>query len=78
MARKSVQTSLLNRTRDSDEAKLLLESRSIVRAVATYGVTRVATKSVPGALLVGAGLVAKLLFDRSQARRASRRGKAKE
>ena len=71
--RESIQSGFLKRARESEEAELLIESRSLVRAIATYGITRVATKSVPGALLVGTGLVAKMLFDRSQARRDAKR-----
>jgi hypothetical protein len=36
-------------------------------------VARVATRSVPGALLVGGGLLAKTLYDRSISRRKARR-----
>lgn len=75
VVRQSIQSGIIKRTQESDEAELLIESRSLVRTLATYGLTRVATKSVPGALLVGGGLVAKMLFDRSQARRdAARKG----
>ncbi len=73
IVRRRIESGLLNRTRESDETKLLIESRSLVQAVATYGVARVATKSVPGAILVGSGLVMKMLFDRSQARRDAKR-----
>jgi hypothetical protein len=36
-------------------------------------VTKVATKSVPGALVVTTGLALKVLFDRSQSKRQARR-----
>jgi len=36
-------------------------------------VTKVATRSVPGALVVGTGLALKVLFDRSQSKRKARR-----
>ena len=45
----------------------------LVQTLAAYGVTKFATKSVPGALLVGGGLLAKVIFDRSTSRRSSRR-----
>jgi hypothetical protein len=39
----------------------------------TAAVARMATRSVPGALLVGGGLFAKVLYDRSISRRKARR-----
>lgn len=45
---------------------------SISRALAGAALTRIATRSVPGALVVGGGLLAKSLYDRRRARRAAR------
>ena len=42
--------------------------RSIARAIAGAVFTRIATRSVPGALLVGGGLLAKSLYDRRRVR----------
>ena len=73
IARQTVEKGLLRRRYDPKLAKDIVENRSMVQALAAYGVTKLATRSVPGALLVGGGLLAKTLFDRSQSRRASRR-----
>jgi hypothetical protein len=43
--------------------------RSIGRALAGAALTRIATRSVPGALVVGGGLLAKSLYDRRRARK---------
>jgi hypothetical protein len=45
--------------------------RSIGRAIAGAAITRIATRSVPGALVVGGGLLAKSLYDRRRARKAA-------
>ncbi|MBX7535998.1 hypothetical protein K3175_10030 [Qipengyuania sp. GH1] len=73
LTRQTLEKALLGRQYGSKFAKDVVENRSLVQTLAAYGVTKVATKSVPGALLVGAGLFAKTLFDRSQSRRESRR-----
>ncbi len=37
--------------------------------IAGAALTRIATKSVPGAIVVGGGILAKLLYDRRKARK---------
>ena len=73
LSRQTVEKLLLGKQYGSQFAKDAVENRSLVQTLAAYGVTKVATKSVPGALLVGTGLVLKVLFDRSQSRRSARR-----
>lgn len=73
LARLGVEKGLLARRYGSEFAKDAVENRSLVQTLAAYGVTKVATRSVPGALLVGGGILAKTLFDRSQSRRKARR-----
>ena len=73
MSRLTVEKLVLGRQYGPQFAKDAVENRSLVQTLAAYGVTKVATKSVPGALAVGTGLALKVLFDRSQSRRKSRR-----
>ena len=73
LTRQTLEKALLGRQYGSKFAKEVVENRSLVQTLAAYGVTKVATKSVPGAVLVGAGLLAKTIFDRSTSRRRSRR-----
>lgn len=73
LTRRTLEKALLGRQYGSKFAKEVVENRSLVQTLAAYGVTKVATRSIPGALLVGTGLLAKTLFDRSQSRRASLR-----
>ena len=61
----------------STEIQRAITGRGIVGSTAAVIVTRLATRSVPGALMVGGGLLAKALFDRRQLRRAQERSAAK-
>ena len=73
LTRRTLEKALLGRQYGSQFAKDVVENRSVVHTLAAYGVTKLATRSVPGALLVGGGLLAKTIFDRSISRRAARR-----
>jgi len=73
LARQTVEKGILRRRYDPAKAKAIVENRSLLHTLAAYGVTKLATRSLPGALVVGGGLLAKTLFDRSQSRRSSRR-----
>ncbi len=71
--RNSVQKSVLRTRYDNRKASDIVDNRSIVTTLAIYGVTKIATRSVPGALLVGGGLLAKTLYDRGKSRNAAKR-----
>lgn len=73
LSRLTVEKALLGRQYGTQFAKDAVENRSIVQTLAAYGVTKVATRSIPGAAIVTASLALKVLFDRSQSRRKSRR-----
>lgn len=50
-------------------AKEIVAGRTVMQSLAAVAIAKFGTRSLPGAALVGVGLVAKTLFDRSQARR---------
>lgn len=54
-------------------AKAIVENRSLMHTMIGSVLARYATRSVPGAVLVGGGLIAKTLFDRGRSKRSSRR-----
>lgn len=54
------------------EAKAIIENRSLVNTLLSGMLARAATRSLPGAALVGGGLLAKTLYDRSKSKRAAR------
>ncbi|MGI8943077.1 MAG: hypothetical protein ACR2FJ_02370 [Qipengyuania sp.] len=72
LTRLTVEKALLGRRYGSQFAKDVVDNRSLVQTLAAYGVTKLATRSVPGALLVGGGLAIKTLFDRSRSKRKAR------
>ncbi|MET3470456.1 hypothetical protein ABIC78_000958 [Novosphingobium sp. 1529] len=55
----------------------LIRGPSLVGSLVGTAIARVATRSVPGAIVVGGGLVAKALYDRRKIRRARAAVKAK-
>ncbi len=73
LSRQSLEKAVARRHYGPAKAKSIVEERSILHTVAAYGVTKLATRSVPGALLVGGGLLAKTLYDRGTAKRKTRK-----
>lgn len=54
------------------EIQRIMGKPGFVRGAVSVAIFRLATRSVPGALLVGGGLVAKALYDRRRKRRHSK------
>ncbi len=68
-----VEKRLLKGRYGTDTARDIVSNRSMKHTIASVAVAKLATKSTPGAVLIGGGLVAKTLFDRSRKRRAAKR-----
>jgi hypothetical protein len=78
LVKQLVERSVLGAKYSPERAKEIVKGRSMVQTLLGTAVARIATRSVPGALLVGGGLLAKTLYDRSQSRRKARaEGEAK-
>ena len=73
LLRLGLEKGLLSNRYGGKAAKEMVENRSVVQALASYAVARVATRSIPGAVIVGGGLLAKTLFDRGRGRRQAQR-----
>jgi hypothetical protein len=73
VARRSMEKGLLKAKFEREQAVAIVEGRGMAHTMITAAIARVATRSLPGALLVGGGLFAKVVFDRSLSRRKSRR-----
>lgn len=58
---------------DDDKAREVLNGRTMLTTLGLYGASRLATRSVPGLVLVTGGLVAKTLYDRGKERQKRRR-----
>jgi hypothetical protein len=73
LARRAMEKGMLKARFEREQAVAIIEGRGLAHTLVTTTVARVATRSVPGALLVGGGMLAKTLFDRSISRRTARR-----
>lgn len=73
LARMTVEKAILGQRYGRQFAKNAVENRSLLHTLTAYGVTKVATRSIPGAALISGGLLVKTLFDRSQSSRKARR-----
>jgi len=58
---------------DAKEAKAVLDGRTLITSLGLYGASKIATRSVPGLVLVTGGLVLKTLYDRGKARQSKTR-----
>jgi|GEM_PF-2128917 len=77
LARRFVEHRLLKNKYGGETAEEVLASQPKAVAATAILLSRVATNSTPGALLVGGGILAKSLFDRAGAYRRERAGRAK-
>ncbi|MGE3692804.1 MAG: hypothetical protein AB7F98_15625 [Novosphingobium sp.] len=55
--------------KQEEAEKVPLHKRPLTKGLAGVAVTRLATRSVPGAIVVGGGILAKALYDRRHKRR---------
>jgi hypothetical protein len=74
LLRQALERALLGAKYTPQKAREITKGRSMTQTLVGTAVARIATKSVPGALLVGGGLLAKTLYDRSLGRKAALEG----
>jgi hypothetical protein len=78
LLRHAVERAVLGVKYSPDTAKKIVKGRSMGQTLIGTALARIATRSVPGALIVGGGLLAKTLYDHTRDRRAARaEGEAK-
>jgi hypothetical protein len=73
-ARQGVERALLGSRYTPEKAKHVLEGRTLRQSLVGAALARVATRSVPGAIVVGGGMLAKTLYDRHRGKQATREG----
>jgi hypothetical protein len=74
LLRHLVETNVLKTKNAPDTARKIVKGRGLVQTLIGTAAARVATRSVPGAILVGGGLLAKALYDRSKGGHATAKG----
>ena len=72
LLRHLVERTLLQTKYAPGKAKAIVKGRSMTQTLVGTALARVATRSVPGALVVGGGLLAKTLYDRRRGKAAAR------
>jgi hypothetical protein len=77
LARRGLERSLLGRRYAPEKARKIIKGRSMGEVLLSAAVSRLAMGSVPGAILVGGGLLAKTLYDRRKGKAAILKGEAK-
>ena len=75
--RHAVERAILGTRYPKEKAKNIVKGRSMVQTMVGTALARVATRSVPGAILVGGGVLAKTLYDINRGKTARKKG-AKE
>lgn len=76
LMRNAVEKGLLGVKYAPDKASSLVKGRGMANTLIATAVARIATRSVPGAILVGGGLLAKTLYDRRKGQAAKEEGRA--
>ena len=77
LMRHAVERGVLGIKFSPDKAHNIVKGRSMAQTLIGTALARIATRSVPGAILIGGGLLAKTLYDRRHGVRAAEaKGKA--
>ena len=71
LLRHAIERTVLGAKFSPDKAKKIVKGRSMVQTLLGTAAARIATRSVPGAIVVGGGLLAKALYDRREGKRAA-------
>ena len=72
LLRRSVERGFLKGRYGKRTARDILKNRTMGQTLASVAIARLATSSLPGAAVVSGGMAAKVLLDRSRARRAAK------
>lgn len=76
LLKRGVETGILGQKHGAKKANSIVKGRGLTQSLVGTALARVATRSVPGAIVVGGGLLAKTLYDRHHAKSAKAAGKA--
>ena len=73
LMRRTIEHALLQTQYDRKKAKHIIKGRTMTQTLVSTAIARFATRSVPGAILVGGGTLAKMLYDRAKSRSTAKR-----
>ena len=72
LLRHAVERTLLGAAYSKADAKNLVKGRTMAQTLIGTAIARIATRSVPGAIVIAGGLLAKTLYDRRRGKGAAR------
>ena len=75
LLRHAVERGLLGKAYTPEKAKKLVKGRTMGQTLVGTAIARIATRSIPGALIVRDGMLAKTLYDRKRGKEASEEGR---
>lgn len=71
--RRSVEKGFLRGRYGRDAARDMIRKKSLGTSLMSFALARIATRNLPGAILIGGGAIAKTLYDRRKGRRKAQR-----
>lgn len=74
LLRRAVEGSLLGKAAGSARPRKVIKGKTMTQTLVGTALVRIAARSVPGAIVIGGGLLAKTLYDRKRARKAAENG----
>ena len=73
VARRAIEKGMLRGRYGKDVARDIVRNKTLGQSLFSYGLAKIATKNLPGAVIVGGGALVKTLYDRRKSRRSQRR-----
>ena len=72
VVRRAIEKGVLRGRYGKDTARKIVQNKTLGQTLVSFGLAKLATKNLPGALIVGGGALAKTLYDRRKGRRQQR------
>ena len=73
VARRAIKKGILRGRYGKDVAKNIVQNKTLGQSLVSFGLAKLATKNLPGAVIVGGGALVKTLYDRRKSRGRQRR-----
>ncbi len=73
VVRRAIEKGMLRGRYGKSTAHQIVKNKKVGQTLISFGLARLATKNLPGAMIVGGGALAKTLYDRRQSKKGQRR-----
>ena len=71
--RRSVEKGFLSGRYGRDTARAIVQNKSLGKSLVSFALAKIATRTLPGAVIIGGGAIAKTLYDRRKGKRKAQR-----